>query len=83
MDGSTEKVSLSSERICVVCFHIHCLVFIVTNSEIRRLGVNRKAVKFPKLQIKPLERGAVLVVLQVLTSAARSGLSVRDLRVPM
>lgn len=39
--------------------------------------------KFPKLQIKPLERGAVLVVVQVLTSAARSGLSVRDLHVPM
>lgn len=47
------------------------------------MGVNRKGVKFLKLQIKPLERGAVLVVLQVLTSAARSGLSVRDLRVPM
>lgn len=83
MDGSTEKVSLFSERICIVCFHIRCLVFIFTNSSIRRMGVNRKGVKFLKLQMKPLERGAVLVVLQVLTSAARSGLSVRDLRVPM
>lgn len=47
------------------------------------MGVNRKGVKFVKLQIQLLERGAVLVVLQVLTSAARSGLSVRDLHVPM